>query len=97
MRGGSICHIIPYWKILESNPFAVLDRKGVGELVRIGIEKGRSMRPKLEVGICGEHGGEPSSVEFCHLVKMNYVSCSPYRVPVARLAAAHANVQSVTR
>ena len=80
-------------KILLNNPFAVLDREGVGELVRIGIEKGRATRPGLEVGICGEHGGEPSSVEFCHLVKMNYVSCSPYRVPIARLAAAQAAIK----
>ncbi len=79
-------------KILEHNPFAVLDREGVGELVRLGIEKGRSVRPKLEVGICGEHGGEPSSVEFCHLVNMDYVSCSPYRVPIARLSAAQAAI-----
>ncbi len=79
-------------KILANNPFAVLDRTGVGELVRIGIEKGRSARPKLEVGICGEHGGEPSSVEFCHSIKMNYVSCSPYRVPIAQLAAAQAAI-----
>ena len=77
-------------KIINNNPFAVLDRQGVGQLVRIGIEKGRSTNPKLEVGICGEHGGEPSSVEFCHTIKMNYVSCSPYRVPIARLAAAQA-------
>ncbi|MFC1631803.1 putative PEP-binding protein, partial [Candidatus Omnitrophota bacterium] len=74
-------------KILAANPFAVLDRDGVGQLVRMGIEKGRSAKPKLEVGICGEHGGEPSSVEFCHSVNMDYVSCSPYRVPIARLAA----------
>ena len=80
-------------KILLNNPFAVLDRDGVGELVRIGIEKGRSSRPKLEVGICGEHGGEPSSVEFFHSVKMDYVSCSPYRVPIARLAAAQAAIK----
>ena len=79
-------------KILAHNPFAVLDRAGVGELVRIGIEKGRRTRPKLEVGICGEHGGEPSSVEFCHLVKMDYVSCSPYRVPIAMLSAAQAAI-----
>jgi len=77
-------------KILPQNPFAVLDRDGVGEIIRIGIEKGRQTREDLEVGICGEHGGEPSSVEFCHQVGMNYVSCSPYRVPIARLAAAHA-------
>ena len=82
-------------KILEYNPFAVLDRRGVGELVRIGIEKGRSTKATLEVGICGEHGGEPSSIEFCHSVKMDYVSCSPYRVPIARLAAAQAAIKAV--
>jgi len=81
-------------KILSNNPFAVLDQEGVGQLMRIGIEKGRSTRSKLEVGICGEHGGEPSSVEFCHSVKMDYVSCSPYRVPIARLAAAHATIKN---
>jgi len=80
-------------KILTHNPFAVLDREGVGELVRIGIEKGRSAKANLEVGICGEHGGEPSSVEFCHSLKMNYVSCSPYRVPIARLSAAQAAIK----
>ncbi|UCB57411.1 MAG: pyruvate, phosphate dikinase [Candidatus Omnitrophota bacterium] len=80
-------------KILTHNPFAVLDRKGVGELIRIGIEKGRKTRPNLEVGICGEHGGEPSSVEFCHLANMDYVSCSPYRVPIAQLAAAQAVIK----
>jgi pyruvate, orthophosphate dikinase len=76
--------------ILKQDPFAVLDREGVGELVRIGIERGRKTRPKLEVGICGEHGGEPSSVEFCHQVGMDYVACSPFRVLTARLAAAQA-------
>lgn len=76
--------------ILEDDPFICIDRSGVGELVRIGIEKGRSTRPGLEIGICGEHGGDPRSVEFCHQVGMDYVSCSPYRVPIARLAAAHA-------
>jgi len=80
-------------KILPANPFAVLDRDGVGELIKVGIERGRKTRPDLEVGICGEHGGEPSSVEFCHIVGMNYVSCSPYRVPIARLAAAQAAVR----
>ncbi|MCQ9208323.1 MAG: pyruvate, phosphate dikinase [Omnitrophica bacterium] len=79
-------------KILANNPFAVLDREGVGELVRIGIEKGRSTKANLEVGICGEHGGEPSSVEFCHSLKMDYVSCSPYRVPIAILSAAQAAI-----
>jgi pyruvate,orthophosphate dikinase len=76
--------------ILKQDPFAVLDRDGVGQLVRMGVEKGRKTRPNLKVGICGEHGGEPSSVEFCYLVGMNYVSCSPFRVLTARLAAAQA-------
>jgi len=76
--------------LLKNDPFQVLDQEGVGQLVKMGAEKGRSTRPDLKVGICGEHGGEPSSVEFCHTVGMNYVSCSPYRVPIARLAAAHA-------
>jgi pyruvate,orthophosphate dikinase len=77
-------------KIFKADPFAVLDQGGVGQLVKIAVERGRRTRPDLEVGICGEHGGEPSSVEFCHRVGMNYVSCSPYRVPIARLAAAQA-------
>jgi pyruvate,orthophosphate dikinase len=76
--------------ILKVDPFQVLDQDGVGQLVKMGIDKGRSKRDKLKVGICGEHGGEPSSVEFCHRVGMNYVSCSPFRVPIARLAAAQA-------
>ncbi len=79
--------------ILKNDPFQVLDQEGVGQLVKMGIAKGRSTRPDLKVGICGEHGGEPSSVEFCHNVGMNYVSCSPYRVPIARLAAAHAKIK----
>lgn len=77
-------------KIFPEDPFQVLDREGVGELITIGIERGRSVKPSLKVGICGEHGGEPSSVEFCHNAGMNYVSCSPFRVPIARLAAAQA-------
>ncbi|MBN1951573.1 MAG: pyruvate, phosphate dikinase [Bacteroidales bacterium] len=76
--------------ILKNDPFQVLDQEGVGQLVEMGIKKGRSSRPKLKVGICGEHGGEPSSVEFCVRAGMNYVSCSPFRVPIARLAAAQA-------
>jgi len=76
--------------LLKNDPFQVLDQEGVGQLVEMGTKKGRSTRPDLKVGICGEHGGEPSSVEFCHRVGMNYVSCSPYRVPIARLAAAQA-------
>ncbi|MEO0266465.1 MAG: pyruvate, phosphate dikinase [candidate division WOR-3 bacterium] len=79
--------------ILKEDPFQVLDQEGVGFLVKVGIEKGRSTRPNLKVGICGEHGGEPSSVEFCHMVGMDYVSCSPFRVPIARLAAAQAAVK----
>jgi len=74
------------------DPFQVLDRDSVGALVATAIDQGRAIRPDLKIGICGEHGGEPNSVEFCHLVGMNYVSCSPYRVPIARLAAAHAQI-----
>jgi pyruvate, orthophosphate dikinase len=76
--------------ILEIDPFISVDRDGVGELVRIGVERGRETRPNLKVGICGEHGGDPASVAFCHEVGLDYVSCSPYRVPIARLAAAQA-------
>ena len=76
--------------ILPKNPFQTIDRDGVGELMRITVEKGRAERVDLECGICGEHGGEPKSVKFCHKVGMDYVSCSPFRVPIARLAAAHA-------
>jgi pyruvate,orthophosphate dikinase len=79
-------------KIFDNDPFAVLDQEGVGQLVKIAVEKGRKTRPDLEIGICGEHGGEPSSVQFCYRVGMNYVSCSPYRVPIARLAAAQAAI-----
>jgi pyruvate,orthophosphate dikinase len=80
-------------KLLPVDPFQVLDREGVGVLVELGIKAGRKKRRKLKVGICGEHGGEPSSVEFCHQVGMDYVSCSPYRVPIARLAAAQAQIR----
>ena len=79
--------------IYEKDPFQVLDQGGVGKLVRLGVEGGRSTRPGLKVGICGEHGGEPESVKFCHRVGMDYVSCSPYRVPIARLAAAQAVIE----
>ena len=81
-------------KIIQNNPFAVLDRKGVGALMQIAVEKARSTRPDILMGICGEHGGEPSSVEFCHIIDLDYVSCSPYRIPVARLAAAQAAIQN---
>lgn len=80
--------------ILKKDPFATIDRNGVGQLIKMGVEKGRKARKNLKIGICGEHGGDPSSVEFCHMVGMDYVSCSPYRVPVARLAAAHAAIKS---
>jgi len=76
--------------ILPVDPFVSLDRDGVGELIRIAAERGRKVRPKLKLGICGEHGGDPASVAFCHEVKLDYVSCSPFRVPIARLAAAQA-------
>ncbi len=80
--------------ILKQDPFQVLDRNGVGQLVKMGVEKGRSAKPELKVGICGEHGGEPSSVEFFDSVGLNYVSCSPYRVPIARVSAAQANIRN---
>ena len=78
--------------IYENDPFQVLDRAGVGELVKMAVVKGRCARPDIKLGICGEHGGDPSSVEFCHMVGLDYVSCSPYRVPIARLAAAQAAI-----
>ena len=80
--------------IWPADPFATLDQDGVGELVEMGTRRGRSTRPDLKVGICGEHGGDPASVEFCHRVGMNYVSCSPFRIPVARLAAARAQLST---
>ena len=80
-------------KILKVDPFQVLDQRGVGQLIEIAVKRGRAVRPELKCGICGEHGGEPSSVKFCHRVGLNYVSCSPFRVPIARLAAAQAAVE----
>ena len=80
--------------ILPKNPFQTLDRGGVGKLMQMAVTDGRKTRPSLEVGICGEHGGDPASIEFCHLIGNNYVSCSPFRVPVARLAAAHAAIKN---
>jgi len=79
--------------IFENNPFQVLDQEGVGQLMKIGVDKGRSTRKDLKVGICGEHGGEPSSVKFCHRAGLNYVSCSPFRVPIARLSGAQAQIE----
>ena len=81
-------------KILGVSPFEQLDRTGVGELIRWAKEKGRAVRPDLKLGICGEHGGDPTSVHFCHEVGLDYVSASPYRVPLARLAAAHAALEA---
>jgi pyruvate, phosphate dikinase len=81
-------------KILPVDPFKTLDRNGVGQLVRMAVEKGRSIKPDLKLGICGEHGGDPNSIEFCHIAGLNYVSCSPFRVPIARLAAAHAALKN---
>jgi pyruvate,orthophosphate dikinase len=77
-------------EILPENPFQSLDQDGVGQLMEIAVSKGRNVRPELEVGICGEHGGDPKSIAFCHRLGLNYVSCSPFRVPIARLAAAQA-------
>jgi pyruvate,orthophosphate dikinase len=82
--------------ILSADPFVSIDREGVGELMRIGVERGRAGRPKLKVGICGEHGGDPPSVAFCHEIGLDYVSCSPFRVPIARLAAAQAAIGGQT-
>jgi pyruvate,orthophosphate dikinase len=79
--------------IYEYDPFQVLDRGGVGKLIEIAVQKGRKVRKDIKLGICGEHGGDPSSIEFCHITGLNYVSCSPYRVPVARLAAAQAAIR----
>jgi pyruvate,orthophosphate dikinase len=80
-------------KILPFDPFEILDQEGIGQLIKIAVEKGRATRPNLKCGICGEHGGEPSSIKFCHRVGLDYVSCSPYRVPIARFSAAQAEIE----
>ena len=80
--------------ILKNDPFEVLDQEGVGQLVEMACKKGRETRPNIKLGICGEHGGEPSSIDFCHRTGLDYVSCSPYRVPIARLAAAQAAIKN---
>ena len=80
--------------ILAVDPFEVLDQEGVGQLIKIGTQRGRNTKPNLKVGICGEHGGEPSSVEFCYQIGMDYVSCSPYRIPIARLVSAQAAIKA---
>jgi len=84
-------------KILPFDPTESIDRDGVGRLMRICVEEARAANPDLKIGICGEHGGDPSSIEFCHMIGMNYVSCSPKRVPIARLAAAQANLAKADR
>lgn len=91
-RDDAARFLIPYVakEIYAKDPFEVLDRGGVGALMTIAVEKGRSVRKDLKIGICGEHGGDPSSVEFCHSIGLNYVSCSPFRVPIVRLSAARA-------
>ena len=81
-------------KLLDADPFQTIDIESVGKLIDIGVQGGRSTNPKLKVGICGEHGGDPASVEFCHKIGMDYVSCSPFRVPIARLAAAQAAIKA---
>jgi pyruvate,orthophosphate dikinase len=90
-------HVYLQKGILKDDPFQVLDREGVGKLMQTTAELGKKARPDLEVGICGEHGGDPSSVEFCHQIGLDYVSCSPFRVPIARLAAAQARLKETTR
>src|SRR5436305_2606059 len=94
-RDDSGSFLGPYQEleILKKNPFASIDQTGVGQLMKIAVEKGRSSRPQIKLGICGEHGGDPESVKFCHKIGLTYVSCSPFRVPVARLAAAQAALE----
>ena len=81
-------------KIFESDPFARVDQIGVGKLMKIAVDLGKQTRPNIKLGICGEHGGDPSSIDFCHRIGLNYVSCSPFRVPIARLAAAQAAINN---
>jgi len=90
---GFLMHYLEHG-VLKDNPFATLDREGLGRLMRSAVQQGRGARPELEVGICGEHGGDPKSVEFCHEIGLNHVSCSPFRVPIARFAAAQAAIQA---
>jgi pyruvate,orthophosphate dikinase len=90
---GSFLSAYQELEILKKNPFASIDQTGVGQLMKIAVEKGQSTRPQIKLGICGEHGGDPDSVKFCHRIGLTYVSCSPFRVPVARLAAAQAALE----
>ena len=83
--------------VLESDPFQSLDQKGIGKLVKVAVEGGRKTRPNIKLGICGEHGGDPATIHFCHNVGLTYVSCSPFRVPIARLAAAQAAIEDKQR
>ena len=94
-RDDSGSFLPPYaeLEIVKKNPFATIDQTGVGQLMKIAVEKGRKTRPDIKLGICGEHGGDPDSVKFCHRIGLTYVSCSPFRVPVARLAAAQAALE----
>jgi pyruvate,orthophosphate dikinase len=93
-RDDAARFLIPYVEmgIYLKDPFEVLDREGVGQLMKMAVERGRATRPLLKLGICGEHGGDPASIEFCHMIGLDYVSCSPFRVPIARLAAARASL-----
>ncbi len=90
---GSFLGAYQEMEIVKKNPFASIDQTGVGQLMQIAVTKGRATRPDIKLGICGEHGGDPDSVKFCHRIGLNYVSCSPFRVPVARLAAAQAALE----
>jgi len=90
---GSFLPAYAELEIVKKNPFATIDQAGVGLLMKIAVEKGQKTRPEIKLGICGEHGGDPDSVKFCHRIGLTYVSCSPFRVPVARLAAAQAAIE----
>src|SRR5437870_2926048 len=91
---GSFLPAYQEHEIIKQNPFASIDQSGVGKLMKIAVEAGRKVRPDIKLGICGEHGGDPESVKFCHRLGLNYVSCSPFRIPIARLAAAQAALES---